>query len=75
MKNTKILLYGGKSTAFIVYEMLKDENKKVNFIFDHFLKNLLSNTMRYFHLIKKIYLILLKKVIFFLYVLECWMGN
>ena len=38
MKNTKILLYGGKSTAFIVYEMLKDENKKVNFIFDQFLK-------------------------------------
>ena len=30
MKNTKILLYGGKSTAFTVYEMLKDENKKLN---------------------------------------------
>ena len=36
---SKILLYGGKSTALIVYEMLKEKKKKVSFIFDEFLKH------------------------------------
>ena len=37
MKNKKILLYGGKSTAFIVYQMLRQKNKKVDYIFDEFI--------------------------------------
>lgn len=35
---SNILLYGGKSTAFIVYEMLKDKKKKVKYIFDEFIQ-------------------------------------
>ena len=35
----KILLYGGKSTALIVYEMLKEKNKTVSYIFDEYLNN------------------------------------
>ena len=38
MKNKKILLYGGKSTALIVYEMLIEKEKKVDYIFDEFIK-------------------------------------
>ena len=38
MKNEKILLYGGKSTALIVYEMLIKKKKKVDYIFDEFIK-------------------------------------
>ena len=34
MKNNNILLYGGKSTGLIVYEMLKAKKKKVSYIFD-----------------------------------------
>ncbi len=37
MKNNNILLYGGKSTGLIVYEMLKAKKKKVSYIFDEFL--------------------------------------
>ncbi len=36
MKN-KILLYGGKSTALIVYQMLKEKKKNVAYIFDEYL--------------------------------------
>ena len=36
----KILLYGGMSTAFIVQEMLSENNQKVNFIFDEYIKKL-----------------------------------
>jgi sugar O-acyltransferase (sialic acid O-acetyltransferase NeuD family) len=36
----KILLYGGMSTAFIVQEMLKDENIKIDYIFDEYIKKL-----------------------------------
>jgi len=38
MKNKNILLYGGKSTALIVYEMLNENKKKVSYIFDEFIK-------------------------------------
>jgi acetyltransferase EpsM len=38
MKKKKILLYGGLSTSYIVYENLKSQNKKVDFIFDEFIK-------------------------------------
>ena len=38
MKKNKIFLYGGKSTAYIVYQMLKDKKKKANYIFDQYLK-------------------------------------
>jgi sugar O-acyltransferase (sialic acid O-acetyltransferase NeuD family) len=34
----KILLYGGMSTAFIVQEMLKDDNIKTDYIFDEYIK-------------------------------------
>jgi sugar O-acyltransferase (sialic acid O-acetyltransferase NeuD family) len=33
----KILIYGGKSTAFIVFEMLKEKKIKIKFIFDEYL--------------------------------------
>ena len=33
----KILLYGGKSTSLIVYNMLLDEKKKISCIFDEYL--------------------------------------
>ena len=36
MKN-KILLYGGKSTALIVCEMLKEKSIKPSFIYDEYL--------------------------------------
>ena len=38
MKNKQILLYGGKSTALIVHEMLIEQKKKVHYIFDEFIK-------------------------------------
>ena len=37
MKNKQILLYGGKSTALIVHEMLIEQKKKVHYIFDEFI--------------------------------------
>ena len=39
-KNSKILLYGGKSTALIVSEMLKDISINPKFIFDQYIKKL-----------------------------------
>ena len=33
MKNKQILLYGGKSTALIVYEMLIEQKKKSSLYF------------------------------------------
>ena len=38
LQKKKILIYGGKSTAFIVSEMLKDKKIKIKFIFDEYLK-------------------------------------
>ena len=41
MKNKKkILLYGGKSTALIVSEMLKDKKERPKYIYDEYIKNL-----------------------------------
>ena len=41
MKNKKkILLYGGKSTVFIVSEMLKDKKERPKYIYDEYIKNL-----------------------------------
>ena len=37
-KNNKILLYGGKSTAYIVNSMLKDTKVEPSYIFDQYLK-------------------------------------
>ena len=37
MNKNKTLLYGGKSTGLIVYEMLKEKNEKISFIFDEFI--------------------------------------
>ena len=34
MSKNNILLYGSKSTAFIIYEMLKENNKEAKYIFD-----------------------------------------
>ena len=34
----KIFLYGGKSTSFLVHELLKEDKKKVSYIFDRYLK-------------------------------------
>ena len=34
MSKNKILLYGSKSTAFIIYEMLKELKKNPKYIFD-----------------------------------------
>ena len=39
-KNSKILLYGGKSTALIVSEMLKDNGINPKYIFDQYIKKL-----------------------------------
>ena len=40
MKNKKkILLYGGKSTALIVSEMLKDDKERPKYIYDEYIKN------------------------------------
>ena len=39
-KNSKILLYGGKSTALIVNEMLKDVDINPKYIFDEYIKKL-----------------------------------
>ena len=36
----KIFLYGGKSTAYLVHELLKEDKKKVNFIFDKYVKKI-----------------------------------
>ena len=38
-KNSKVLLYGGKSTALIVNEMLSDIGIKPKFIFDQYIRN------------------------------------
>ena len=37
-KNNKILLYGGKSTAYIVNSMLKNTKLEPSYIFDQYLK-------------------------------------
>jgi len=39
-KNSKIILYGGKSTALIVSEMLKDIGINPKYIFDQYIKKL-----------------------------------
>ena len=39
-KNKKIFLYGGKSTAYLVQELLLEKKKKTHYIFDKFVKNL-----------------------------------
>ena len=39
MMKSKILLYGGKSTALIVYEMLKEKGMNPFFIYDEYLQN------------------------------------
>jgi len=38
MKKNKILLYGGKSTAYIVYQMLQEKRINASYIFDYYLK-------------------------------------
>jgi sugar O-acyltransferase (sialic acid O-acetyltransferase NeuD family) len=49
----KILLYGGMSTAFIVQEMLKDDNIKTDYIFDECIKKLHFQTKAKFFNDKK----------------------
>lgn len=49
----KILLYGGMSTAFIVQEMLKDDNIKTEYIFDEYIKKLHFQTKAKFFNDKK----------------------
>ena len=39
MKNKKILLYGGKSTALIVNDMLKENGEYPKYIFDEYITN------------------------------------
>jgi sugar O-acyltransferase (sialic acid O-acetyltransferase NeuD family) len=38
MTNEKIFLYGGKSTAFLVQEILKEKKRKISYIFDKYIK-------------------------------------
>ena len=38
MRKKNILLYGSKSTAFIIYEMLREEKKFPKYIFEKFSK-------------------------------------
>ena len=38
MKKKKILLYGAKSTGYIIYELLREQNIKPKYLFDPFLK-------------------------------------
>ena len=39
-KNNKIFLYGGKSTAYLVQEILLEKKKKTSYIFDKYLKKI-----------------------------------
>ena len=39
-KNKKIFLYGGKSTSYLVQEILLEKKKNVHYIFDKFIKKL-----------------------------------
>ena len=52
-KNSKILLYGGKSTALIVNEMLKDIGIKPKYIFDQYIKKISFKTKATFSNKKK----------------------
>ena len=56
MKSTKknILLYGGRSTALIVSDMLNDIKLKPSFIFDEYIEKLDFNTKAIFSNKKKI---------------------
>jgi sugar O-acyltransferase (sialic acid O-acetyltransferase NeuD family) len=38
MPSQKIFLYGGKSTAFLVQEILREKGKKVSYIFDRYIE-------------------------------------
>ena len=46
-KNNKILLYGGKSTAYIVNSMLKNTKLEPSYIFDQYLKSLFSSKAKF----------------------------
>ena len=48
MNSKKILLYGGKSTAFIVNEMLKEKKLNASYIFDNFINHLHFKTKAIF---------------------------
>ena len=76
MKNKQILLYGGKSTALIVHEMLIEQKKKK---FITFLMNLLKKRTllirQYFQIKKKIWEFLLITPTIFLFALECMMAS
>ena len=52
-KNSKILLYGGKSTALIVNEMLNDIGIKPKYIFDEYIKKISFKTKATFSNKKK----------------------
>ena len=39
-KNSKIFLYGGKSTAYLVQEILLERKKKTSYIFDKYLEEI-----------------------------------
>ena len=69
-KNKKIFLYGGKSTAYLVQELLLEKKKKTHYIFDKFVKNLHFSTKAEFSNKKKTCLYLLIIVNISLFVLE-----
>ena len=65
MSKKKILLYGGLSTSFIVHENLIEQNKKINFIFDEYIKKINFQTKAKFSNKKKDLKLFLKKADFF----------
>ena len=73
---TKVLLYGGKSTALIVTEMLKEKKIPVKFIYDRYLKKPFFKTNANFSNKKAVLLNdFVKKSNFFLYASECMMES
>ena len=52
-KNNKIFLYGGKSTAYLVQEILLEKKKKTSYIFDKYLKKIHFETKAKFSNRKK----------------------
>ena len=67
-KNSKILLYGGKSTALIVNEMLKDIGINPKYIFDEYIKKLTFKSTAKFSNNKKDLKKFIEKSNFFLFV-------
>lgn len=64
-KINSILLYGGKSTSYIISEMIKENKYNLKFIFDPFLKNLEFSSNAFFSNKKKDLKNIIKKSSYF----------